>query len=209
MQFNDFELLFSKLATDKKLVKKAHQEAAPYRALPPDKAQLLSAKMAAVLLLVYPSNTTSSFVLIKRPTYNGAHSNQIALPGGKVEPQDENLSETAMREAHEEVNILPSQIIKTTPLTPIYIPLSNFLVSPFLAISNTPPNFIKEEREVDKILQIPVSDLLKHTILPTTDIKTSSKNTIQSPYFSLNNEIVWGATAMVLNEFKHLLKSVI
>lgn len=209
MRFEYFELLFNKLVTTAQIGNKAHFEAAPYRSAVQNTETINNAKAAAVLLLVYPAKHQSYFALIKRPTYQGAHSNQIALPGGKVEVQDKSLLETAIREASEEVNIKPDSVLKTTPLTPIYIPPSNFLVTPFLGISLSKPLFVKEEREVDEILEVNLHELLQHNKLPQTSIQTSSNTAINSPYLKLQNQVVWGATAMILNEFKHLLKSVL
>lgn len=209
MRFEYFEPLFNKLVTTAQIGSKAHFEAAPYRSAVQNTETINNAKAAAVLLLVYPAQQQSYFALIKRPTYKGAHSNQIALPGGKVEVQDKSLLETAIREASEEVNIKPESVLKTTPLSPIYIPPSNFLVTPFLGISLSKPLFVKEEREVDEILEVNLHELLQHNKLPQTSIQTSSNTVINTPYLKLQNQVVWGATAMILNEFKHLLKSVL
>ena len=104
-----------------------------------------SAREAGVMALCYPdSSDKAHMLLILRPSYTGVHSNQVAFPGGRREPQDTDLLATALRETEEEVGV-PEAIIQTVrPLTPLYIPPSNYLVSPYLGLSMQLPDFRKE-----------------------------------------------------------------
>ena len=87
-------------------------------------------KIAAVLALFYPNkNKNTSLLLTKRAIYNGTHSNQISLPGGKIEKSDNNLSQTALRETFEEVGVLQERIEILREITDVYIPPSNLFVS--------------------------------------------------------------------------------
>jgi len=73
--------------------------------------------------------------LILRTSYNGIHSSQIAFPGGKVEPEDVDLKQTAIRETHEEIDVHPNTINVVRAFTEVYIPPSNYMVYPFFGYS--------------------------------------------------------------------------
>ena len=163
-------------------------------------------KKAAVLALFYPdSNNQTRFLLTERASYNGAHSAQISFPGGKFDMGDDNLKTTALRETYEEVGVPfeAIQIIRQT--SDAYIPPSNFLVAPFIGISEKTPLFIPNE-EVAEVIEVLVSDLLDDENLTFVEMETSYMKNIEVPCFKLNDYIVWGATAMMLSEIKDLLK---
>ncbi len=168
-----------------------------------------SAKKAAVILLCYPDLTGSAhLVLIVRNTYNGVHSAQIGLPGGRPESQDVDLTSTALREMEEEIGFKPSEVRVIRPLSPLYIPPSNFYVQPFLGFTEKVPNFQKDDREVAQILECPLDDLIQFqkilaaVSLPKSDFK-------EVPMYLWRGHQIWGATAMILSELKDLLKQVV
>lgn len=164
-------------------------------------------KKAAVLALFYPNeNGKACFLLTERASYKGTHSGQISFPGGKTEKNDANLKETALRETHEEVGVLPSSIKIIREITEVYIPPSNFLATPFLGFSNAKPKFSKNA-EVETNIEVLVSDLLDDSNITSKIMSTSYMKEISVPCFKLNNYIVWGATAMILSEIKELLNS--
>lgn len=164
-------------------------------------------KKAAVLSVFYPDrNGNTNFVLILRKTYKGVHSNQVAFPGGRVEPEDRDMMHTALRETEEEVGIPQSDVKIIKELTQIYIPPSNFWVRPFMGYTEKTPKLIPQEDEVEAILEINVDDFLSDSCLTTQRLSTSYAENIEVPAFLLNGHIVWGATAMMLNEMKDLLK---
>lgn len=163
-------------------------------------------KRAAVLVLFYPNkNGETCFLLTRRASYKGTHSAQISFPGGKIEKTDRNLKETALRETFEEVGVLKEQITVIREITDVYIPPSNFLATPFISFTEEKPIF-KTNYEVDYVFDVLVKDLLDDTNIATINITTSYAKNIDVPCFKLNNYIVWGATAMILNEIKELLK---
>lgn len=165
-------------------------------------------KKAAVLALFYPNEQNDTcFLLTQRASYNGTHSAQISFPGGKIEASDENLQATAIRETFEEVGVTANQIEIIREITDVYIPPSNFLATPFLAFSKTKP-IITINHEVDHTFDVKLSDLLDDNNITSINITTSYAKNIDVPCFKLNNYIVWGATAMMLNEIKELLKIV-
>ncbi len=163
-------------------------------------------KKAAVLALFYPNKKGETcFLLTQRASYKGTHSAQISFPGGKIEKSDKNLKETALREAFEEVGVLKDNITVVREITDVYIPPSNFLATPFIAYTNKKPNFITNH-EVDHAFDVLLKDLLDDHNITSINITTSYAKNIDVPCFKLNNYIVWGATAMILNEIKELLK---
>ena len=104
---------------------------------------------SAVLILFYKDDNGSiKFPLIQRPTYNGAHSGQIGLPGGKAEFNDANLIETAIRETHEEIGVQPELVNVIGKLSKLHITVSNFVVTPVVAYMEHRPKFVLDPKEV-------------------------------------------------------------
>ena len=164
-------------------------------------------KIAAVLALFYPNDkNTVSLLLTKRAMYNGTHSGQVSFPGGKVEKSDLNLKETALRETFEEVGVLQEKIDIVREITEVYIPPSNFSVTPYIGLLNNKPLF-KVNSEVAKIIEIPFSDLLDDSRLASISITNSYMKETSVPCFNFDGSIIWGATAMILSEIKELLKN--
>jgi 8-oxo-dGTP pyrophosphatase MutT (NUDIX family) len=163
-----------------------------------------NAKLSAVSILIYFLENEWHFCLIQRPQYNGPHSGQMALPGGKKEIDDFDLMQTAIRETREEIGIELRQADIVGKLTELFIPVSNTLVFPFTAIINHVPNFVLQQTEVVEIIECKITQLLSQSNNEITQIKINDALTIKTPYFALNDKIVWGATAMILNEFKKI-----
>lgn len=162
-------------------------------------------KSAAVLALFYPNKDDKTcFILTLRAHYKGVHSAQISFPGGKADIADNSLSDTALREAYEEIGIKNIRLIRQ--LTTTYIPPSNFYVTPFLGYLENFQNF-KSNHEVDRIIKIELDQLLNENNLVTKNLTTSYMKNIDVPCFKLNNYTVWGATAMILSEIKDLFNS--
>jgi 8-oxo-dGTP pyrophosphatase MutT (NUDIX family) len=168
-----------------------------------------SVRKAAVMMLFYPKNEVTHLVLIVRNSYPGVHSSQIAFPGGKVEEIDFDLKQTALRETHEEIGIHPNDIHVIRDFSSIYIPPSNFLVYPFLGISQVELTFTLQEEEVAGIIELPLSALLDDTIMSIKNLETSYSKLIEVPVFQIEEHTVWGATAMMLSELKDVLKMVL
>ena len=105
------------------------------------------AKKAGVMALFYPKeNNVTHLLLILRKTYKGVHSNQIAFPGGKFEPEDADLKYTALRETFEEVGVPLAAIHVIKALSPVYIPPSNFEVQPFVGVYDATASFRASRR---------------------------------------------------------------
>lgn len=169
------------------------------------KETIFKAKKAAVLLPLYLDIDSIKIALIKRPSYDGVHSGQISFPGGKVEESDESLLITALRETEEEIGFSRNLINHVGALSAIYIPPSNFYVSPFIGYSNQKPLFVAEEKEVEKILEIELNDLFNPKNRKSKNMTLQGNKMLVSGY-EVQDEWIWGATAIILDEFIALSK---
>ena len=177
------------------------------RSMPMDLSKIPNAKLSSVLLLLYPSKGRILFPLTKRHDYNGTHGGQISLPGGKLEEKESRI-QTALREAEEEIGVDRNQVEVIGSLTEMYIQPSNFKVLPVLGILNEPPSFVKEEFEVEKILEVSVEEVIGTSNHKVMDMPVRNMTLKDTPYFDIQGHIVWGATAMILSELAMLLKRI-
>jgi len=213
MQFNTFLESVVKIKHLNLFGEESHAKMSPpYRLELAEKMKekAKQAKTAAVLALFYPSEKYETYlVLILRKTYKGVHSAQVGFPGGKYEDEDKDLMITALRETEEEVGVnrVLVNVIKT--ISPLYIPPSNFLVHPYMAISESTLEFKKQDEEVEEIIEVKLQEFLNEANAITTRVATSYNVKVEVPAFKLNGHIVWGATAMMLGEIKDLLKQVL
>lgn len=162
----------------------------------------------SVLILLYEERGKIMFPLTKRPDYLGAHGGQISLPGGKAETGETRI-ETALREAEEEIGISASKVNVLGSLTEFFVIPSNFLITPVIGYLNEAPDFKPDSKEVKKIIYTSVDDLLRDDAVRTKEIMAANMFPMSAPHFEIENEIVWGATAMMLNEFRMILKDII
>ncbi len=164
---------------------------------------------AGVMAVFYPDrDNITKLVLILRKTYKGVHSNQVGFPGGRIEKQDRDLQETALRETEEEVGIPQDDVKVIRKLSRLYIPPSNFWVQPYIGILERTPDLIPQESEVEEILEVKLSDFLNDENLITQNITTSYAKDIEVPAYHLNGYVVWGATGMMLSEIRELLRNI-
>ncbi|MEE3035594.1 MAG: CoA pyrophosphatase [Bacteroidota bacterium] len=212
MNFDKFLHLKSKLKEIELIGSKAHSLLAPPGRFEEIKDYFRSSsnpKKASVLIHIYPDlQKEARFVLIKRNRYEGIHSGQISLPGGKFQTLDSTDWNTAIREASEEVGLTKDMVVKIREITKVYIPPSNFIVSPFLSYSNEKPFFKPQKDEVDQIIETSLKTLLNPNSLIKRKISTSYIKDILVPGYFLEGVFVWGATAMILSEFRELFKKV-
>lgn len=210
MEFSDFHDLISKIKNMPLPGEESHHKMAPAARIQEiDKWKLSkkSPRKAGVISLFYPDKENQTrLLLILRKTYNGVHSNQVGFPGGKVELSDKNIRETALRETWEEVGVEPRQIHLVKPITKVFIPPSNFIVHPFIGLSETTPKFVKQPTEVEQIIEVLFSDFMDDRLETTQTLSTSYAQNITVPSFIFNDFTVWGATAMMLSEIKDLFK---
>ena len=158
-----------------------------------------------VIILLYEEEGMLKFPLIKRQEYAGAHSGQVSLPGGKAEP-GENGVDAALRECEEEIGVKPEWIEVLGKLSNFFVMPSNFMVTPVIAAINGKPIFVPDPFEVSRILEARVADLAQETAVKEKEILAAGKYRMIAPHFEIDNEVVWGATAMMLNEFRMVLR---
>ena len=167
-----------------------------------------NAKPGGVLLLLYPHNDKIWFPLMQRPTYDGAHSGQVSLPGGKQEPVDKDRIQTAIREAQEEIGIDPGSIEIIGQLTELFIPASNYMVLPVVGFTTQKPAFVPEPREVEEVIEASLEEFMDREKHKRKDIIVRGNVRLDAPYFEIDGKVVWGATAMILSEFYLILDEI-
>jgi 8-oxo-dGTP pyrophosphatase MutT (NUDIX family) len=185
--------------------KTAHLKLSPVKDYYPEAP--LDHKVACVLILLFPKYKKWHIIFVKRAANEGDnHSSQIGFPGGKLEESDYSHSDCALRETHEELGLDPSSVGIVGELSSIYVQASNFVVYPFVGFTSNEPEFILEPSEVEYIIECPLTDILDNRLIKNKSITLSNGTNIQdAPYFNIKNETVWGATAMMLSEFKEVL----
>lgn len=167
------------------------------------------ARMAAVLVALFPKEKNWHLLLIKRNTVHGDHhSGQIGFPGGKFEPEDGTLIQTALRETEEELGIDKNEINVLGPLTHLYIPVSNYVVHPYVGVLNRRPTYRLQKSEVSRVFETPIQRFLEPSARKLTDLYIAEGLLLKNvPYFDVEGEVLWGATAMMLSEFLEVIRS--
>lgn len=163
-------------------------------------------RFAAVALPIWPVGGRWHLGLMKRTEYPGVHSGQISIPGGEVEADDRNRKATAVREFEEEMGVSLGNVPLVAGLSERYIPPSRFVVTPFIACFETEPCWQIDPVEVDRMITMPIHELLRPEALKPTHIEIQQGASVALPAYHWDNEVIWGATAIVLTEFAHAWK---
>jgi 8-oxo-dGTP pyrophosphatase MutT (NUDIX family) len=169
-----------------------------------------NARPAAALVLVYPgADGQAHLVLTERVEYDGDHhSGEVSLPGGKSDPDDTDAVATALREAEEEVGLDPEAagVAIIGRLDALWIPPSNFLLTPIVAVAARRPAFVPDPREVAAILEAPVSAFLPDVAPVIIDPDPRGRPLRYGAYL-VQGRIVWGATAAILGQLGAVIGS--
>lgn len=166
-------------------------------------------RKAGVLVLIYAGEQDLNIVLTRRTQHLRGHSGQISFPGGKHDPDDADFIVTALRETCEELGLCDETSIQIIgQLQKIYIPPSHFDVYPSVAITPCKPVFSPREAEVAEVLILPVQRLLS-TEIRKHEVRTIQGYRVQVPYYDVSGHKVWGATAIMLSELEHRLRTVL
>ncbi len=161
------------------------------------------ARPAGVLILLYSYHNEWYFALMKRVEDGLTHSGQISLPGGSREA-GESIRETALREACEEIGAACAEVDVLGQLSTLYIQPSNFLVTPTVGYVADRPDFKCDPREVAELIEVPLAMLFDPSVVKR-EPWTLRDVQVEVPFFQIGAHKVWGATAMILSEFKMIL----
>ena len=168
-----------------------------------------NARPSAVLCLLFPIDIELHMLLMKRREDKTAHSAQVSFPGGSYEATDADFKATALREAQEEVGIVSSDVDILGALTPLYIPVSNFNVYPFVGYSAERPQYNLSHNEVSYTIEVPLSSLLHPDRKSVTDVVSPVVPGVirnVNAYKLEDGTIIWGATAMMISELEAILE---
>lgn len=186
-------------------------EAAQYRMAPAARsrtaelrAALTRPQQSAVLLYLYPRAAAWRIALMRRTAYDGPHSGQVAIPGGRLEP-GETHEQAALREFAEETGVAVDRAQLLGGLSDLFIPVTGFQVRPFVAHASEGPTFAPDPVEVAAIIEMPLQLLLLEATVGHRDVELSSGVRVRAPYYDVDGHVVWGATAMILSEFRQIL----
>lgn len=168
--------------------------------------ELSVVKQSSVLLLLFPEGDHLYICLTKRPSTMKHHPGQISFPGGKLEKDDDSALIAALREAREEVGVDPSSVEILGKLSDLYVEVSQFSIQPFLAWTDVKPEFNVNYDEVEALILLPLDLVMEDNIIAETEMETVTGR-LPIKYFPFNNEMIWGATAMILSELVEILKS--
>jgi 8-oxo-dGTP pyrophosphatase MutT (NUDIX family) len=164
---------------------------------------------SAVLILLYPYEGHLHTVVILRNEYDGAHSGQISLPGGKREKSDIDFKHTALREAQEEIGIIPANMEIVGQLSRFYVKPSNFIIYPYIAYTSHRPQFHPDPTEVQRIIEIDIFEEIRYDLINPRTLLFKNNIGITAPGFEVGGEFMWGATAMIFSELIQVLNKVI
>lgn len=153
-----------------------------------------------MLLPVYMRDGHHHIIFIKRTENVTEHKGQISFPGGSREALDVSLLDTALRESHEEIGLDAGDVEVLGELDDEVTTTSNFVVTPFVGILPWPYRFIRNEIEVEEIIDVPIPALLAQGCL-RPDTEELNGETVASFTYQYEGRRIWGATARILNKF--------
>lgn len=165
-------------------------------------------KESSVLIVLFERNGEIFFPLIQRPLYSGIHSGQIGLPGGKIEEEDRDRVDTALRETEEEIGVNARDVVVLGKLSELYVIASHYNVLPVVGYLPYVPEYQPDPLEVRMIIEGNIQDLLKDEKRNVRELMVRGRYHIKAPYFDIDHQVVWGATAMILSEFSAVLKEI-
>jgi 8-oxo-dGTP pyrophosphatase MutT (NUDIX family) len=163
------------------------------------------ARAAATLLAIFPDADGNLVVpLTVRHGDLRTHAGEVSLPGGSVDAADEGPRGAALREAWEEVGLPPADVRIVGALDPVWIPVSNFELLPFVGTVTTRPALVPHDAEVTAIVELPLAALWDPDVVGVEEI-VARGITLRAGAFRYGGVVVWGATAITLGMLAHVL----
>jgi len=159
---------------------------------------------SAVLIVFFEDNKEIFFPIIRRPVYEGLHSGQMGFPGGKFENSDTTLIYTALRETEEEIGVNINDIVVLGTLSTLYIPVTNMHVTPVVGYLKSKPNYILDAHEVDTLFNVNIRDILTKS-KKANEVWNIRGLEVDVPFYHIQEQKIWGATAMILSELEQML----
>jgi 8-oxo-dGTP pyrophosphatase MutT (NUDIX family) len=171
-----------------------------------DRSAFPPARAAATLLLVYPAADGELTVpLTVRHADLREHPGEVSLPGGAVDPTDPSREATALREAWEEIGVDPAAVVIAGVLDDIWIPVSNFELSPFVGTASERPALLPHTDEVAEIVEVPLRHLLTEGAV-TEELIEGPGWQLRAAVYRHQGHRIWGATARTLAMFASVLR---
>jgi 8-oxo-dGTP pyrophosphatase MutT (NUDIX family) len=164
------------------------------------------ARLAGVLVLLYPHGGALSLVLNRRSDSLDVHGGQISFPGGRREG-NESLVQTALRETEEELGVAPASVEVVGSLTSLYA-FSDFEIHPTVGYTPLRPDWHPNPDEVDRLLELPLAQLLDDAIKAAEEWEWDGGK-MWVPFYRVQGETVWGATGIILCELEWRLRAVL
>lgn len=153
-------------------------------------------KPSAVIFPIFSRNQEIFILFTQRTNLVDNHKGQISFPGGRFQDGDTSLKDTALREGEEEIGVKSKDLIVIGELDDVETMVSNFVISPFVVAMPYPYKFRINEREVEKIIELPLNALLD-----CRNFHKDNNNGLVPPYFKVMDKVIWGATARILINF--------
>ena len=155
--------------------------------------------LASVLVVIY--GVDPIVVMTEKPMHLKLHAGEISFPGGKFDPTDSDLLETALRETREEIGLRISKNQVIGQLEPVVTLNSGFTILPFVSIVDE-ITLLSANSEVENILYIPLKSFLKTM---SDDLNPVHKRIQEMYTFEYQNKIIWGASARILKQIVNRL----
>jgi 8-oxo-dGTP pyrophosphatase MutT (NUDIX family) len=161
------------------------------------------AHRAAVLVLLYPGPHGVTMPLTVRHSELPHHPGQVSLPGGRIDV-DELAEHAALRETHEEIGVSIDRIRIVGALSTLWVAVSNHIIQPFIGVADPRPDFILATREVEALVEVPLAAVVDAANCGS-EVRIRDGVEVHIPCFNVGGHVVWGATGMILAEFRELL----
>lgn len=171
-----------------------------------DRTGFPPARRAATLLVIYPDAARRLVIpLTVRRAEMRAHAGEVSLPGGAVDPSDLDHEAAALREAWEEIGLDPEAVHIAGTLDEVWIPVSNYELTPFVGTVSALPTLVAHDAEVASIVELPLAALFDEDVVAVEEF-SGRGFAIQAGAYRYGGVRVWGATAITLGMLAHVLR---